>query len=511
MGPQPVLQIQNVSKTFPGVKALDRVRFELRAGEVHALIGENGAGKSTLIKILAGAEMPDPGCEIRLNGKPVDIKRPIDATRQGIAVIYQDLSLFPNLTVAENIVMGKEEGNGLARVRWREVYTTAKKAMLELGVQIDLSVQLEQLSVAKQQLVAIARALAFDSSIIIMDEPTSSLSEGEVENLYRVIAKLKQRGIAIVFVSHKLNELFAVADRFTVLRDGQYVGTYRKDELDEEKLIALMVGRKVQLVQRSVRELGEVVLRVNNLCKKGNYKDVSFALRSGEIVGLTGLVGAGRTELAQTLFGLNVQDSGTIEIAGQLVHIDSPAKAVSFGIAYIPESRQRQGLILEHSVGQNITITTWRRLKNRWGLISRRQEQALAKDYLDKLDIRPRMLDVPVSTLSGGNQQKVVVAKWLSTMPRVLIVDEPTNGIDIGAKAEIHRLLRDLAAEGVAILMISSELPEILNLSDRVLVMRRGRIVGELAAAEATQEKIMNLAFLGSGGEGSIREKVAAE
>ncbi|RKL61599.1 sugar ABC transporter ATP-binding protein [Thermoanaerobacteraceae bacterium SP2] len=490
--------MRNVSKTFPGVKALESVEIKIFPGKVHALVGENGAGKSTLIKILAGVETPDPGAEILIGGQPFDIQQPLDATKKGIAVIYQDFSLFPSLSVAENIGFGKEIGRGRQLVNWKESQETAKSALHELGAEINLNIPLERLSVAKQQLVAIARALAFNAKLIVMDEPTSSLSSGEVQVLFDIINKLKQKGIAILFVSHKLQELFIISDEFTVLRDGKYIGTYMKDELNEEKLISLMVGRKVEFIRQPGKGAGEKILEVKNLTKKGNFKDISFVLNKGEIVGLTGLVGAGRTEVAQALFGLNCPDSGEIILNGIKINITSPEMALKYGIAYIPEGRQREGLILRQSVGKNISVTMLKNLKARFGLIDRNREDKLVLKQMKALDVRPLKPYMTAMQLSGGNQQKIVLAKWLATNPKILIIDEPTNGIDVGAKAEIHRLLRELADNGMAILMISSELAEILAVSDRILVMRRGRLVGEFNIQEATQEKIMNKAFLGA-------------
>ncbi|GFN23262.1 ribose import ATP-binding protein RbsA [Thermanaeromonas sp. C210] len=500
MSGKPFLQMKNISKTFPGVRALDKVQLEILPGEVHALVGENGAGKSTLIKILSGVEKPDPGAEILIDGHPVNIRQPIDANQQGIAVIYQDFSLFPNLTVAENISFGKEISQGRRLVNWNEIRDTARKTLKELGIELDLHMPLERLPVAKQQLVAIARALAFKARLIIMDEPTSSLSRGEVENLFKIIHALTEKGIAILFVSHRLQELFTIAERFTVLRDGKYIGTYPKEELDEEKLISLMVGRKVEFVKQSGSSRGPVLLEVKSITKKGHFKDISFTLHRGEILGLTGLVGAGRTEVAQALFGLNVPESGEIILEGVKVNIRSPEEAMGLGIAYIPEGRQREGLILRQPVAQNISLTMLKKLRTKFGLLNTERERHVVEEYMEALDIRPRLPHMLAMQLSGGNQQKVVLAKWLATRPKVLIIDEPTNGIDVGAKAEIHKLLKGLAREGMGIIMISSELPEILAVSDRILVMRRGRLVGEFTAEEATQEKIMNRAFMGAPG-----------
>ncbi len=494
-----LLEMRHISKTFPGVKALDDVQLLVKAGEVHALVGENGAGKSTLMKILAGVEQPDAGAEFKFAGKEAHIKRPMDATLKGISVIYQDLSLFPNLSVAENIFIGRDSGSrGWKRVDWKGMKEVAQKALNELGVAIDVTLPAEKLSIAKQQLVAIARALAFESRLIVMDEPTSSLSSGEVELLYKVMNDLKKKGIAIIFISHKLKELFAVADRFTVLRDGKYVGTYDREEMDEEKLISLMVGRKVERVKHEKNPAGKPILEVKGLSRKGNFKDITFTLHEGEIIGITGLVGAGRTELAQAVFGLNKPDSGEIYISGKKAVIRSPEDAVQNGIAYVPESRQLQGLILRQSLIDNISLSVLDRLTNRLKCIVRKKEVELAKKFIQNLDIRPQIPEMQAGQLSGGNQQKVVIAKWLASNPKILIIDEPTNGIDIGAKTEIHKLLRKLASEGMGIVMISSELPEILSVSDRILVMRHGRIAGEIDRESATQERIMNLAVLGS-------------
>jgi ABC-type sugar transport system ATPase subunit len=494
-----LLKMSNISKTYPGVKALDQVQLTVRRGEVHALIGENGAGKSTLMKILVGVESPDDGAEIEFAGEPVRFARPIEATLKGISMIYQDLSLFPNLSVAENICIGRESaGKSYSRVKWKQMKELAEKALAELGLKVDVWLPLEKLSIAKQQLVAIARSLVFDSKLIVMDEPTSALSSGEVEQLYQIIEDLSRKGISIIYISHKLKELFAVADRFTVLRDGKFVGSFDKEELDEDKLISLMVGRKVDAVNREENAGGEEVLRVEKLTKRGNFKDISFTLRAGEVVGITGLVGAGRTELAQALFGLNKPDSGSIYISGKKADIRSSADAVRHSIAYIPESRQTQGLFLRQSIVDNISVTVFGKMRNKLGLIERSKEKRLAGEYIKILDIRPPIAEIHAGQLSGGNQQKVVLAKWLSAEPKILIIDEPTNGIDIGAKTEIHRLLRRLANKGIGMIVISSELPEVLAVSDRILVMRQGRIAGELAASEATQEKIMNLAVLGA-------------
>ncbi|MBS4205398.1 sugar ABC transporter ATP-binding protein [Lederbergia citrea] len=495
-----LLEMTHISKTFPGVKALDDVNLQIKKGEVHALIGENGAGKSTLIKILAGIYQADPGAKFLFEGKNAQINKPIDATIKGISIIYQDLSLFSNLSVAENIYIGRDsDKKPWKKINWREMESIAKKALQELDFDIDVHTPVEKLSIAQQQLIEIARALAFDSKLIVMDEPTSSLSAGEVEKLYKVIDKLKQRGISIIFVSHKLKELFTVSDRFTVLRDGKYVGTYEADELDEDKLITLMVGRKVLYEKNLTKKTGgQTLLILNGLSKDGNFKDISFELKAGEVLGITGLVGSGRTELAQAIFGVNKPDAGEMNLNGELVRIKSSEDAVKKGIAYIPESRKTQGLILRQSIIDNISLPVLQQLRDRFGLIKRKKEIDLANHYIETLDVRPALPKRAAGDLSGGNQQKVVIGKWLSTKPQILIIDEPTNGIDIGAKTEIHKLLRQLAADGMGIIVISSELPEVLAVSDRILVMRHGRIAGELDIEEATQENIMNYALFGS-------------
>ncbi|RFU65184.1 sugar ABC transporter ATP-binding protein [Peribacillus glennii] len=503
-----LLQMNHISKTFPGVKALDNVMLEVKPGEVHALIGENGAGKSTLIKILAGIYAPDPGAEFYFEGKEAGIHKPIDATLKGISIIYQDLSLFPNLSVAENIYMGREStSKSWKKIDWKKIEETAEKALKELDVQVDLNMPVEKLSIAQQQLIEIARALAFDAKLIVMDEPTSSLSAGEVEKLYKVINDLKRKGIAIIFVSHKLKELFTVSDRFTVLRDGKFVGTYETNDLDEDKLITLMVGRQVLYEKnQGIIKAGNTIFEVKGLSKEGNFRDISFELKQGEVLGITGLVGSGRTELAQAIFGVNRPFTGEIKINGETVKVRSSEDAVKKGIAYIPESRKTQGLILQQSIINNISLPVLKTLRNALGLINRKKETALADHYVETLDVRPALPKMEAGQLSGGNQQKVVIGKWLSTKPKILIIDEPTNGIDIGAKTEIHKLLRKLASEGMGVIVISSELPEVLAVSDRILVMRHGKIAGELSINEATQENIMNYALLGSKQTGVHRE-----
>lgn len=494
-----LLEMTNISKTYPGVKALQQVSLEVKKGEVHALVGENGAGKSTLIKILAGVIQPDEGGIIKINGKETSFQNASDAMHQGISVNYQDLSLFPNLSVAENITIGQSAFSGM-RMKWGSIKKTAKAALDRLGIDLDIDVQIENLSIAKQQLVSIARAIAFDAKLIILDEPTSSLSSGEVELLFRIIKDLKQKGISILFVSHKLDELFEVSDRFTVLRDGQWVGRYDRSELDESKLIKLMVGRNVEYERLTSdgTPVGKTVFEVKGLSKKGNFEDINFSVKAGEIVGITGLVGAGRTELAQSIFGVQPVDRGEIILNGKVVNPQTTTEAVQLGMAYVPESRQLQGLVLSQSITHNISLSSLKQLMNRFRLVQPKKEEELAEQFIERLDIRPAISSMHAGQLSGGNQQKIVIGKWLAISPKLLIIDEPTNGIDIGAKTEIHRLLRELAKSGMAIIMISSELPEILASCDRILVMRQGRMVGHFHNDEqVTQVDIMNKALLG--------------
>lgn len=490
------LKVRNVSKTFPSVKALDDVSFSVRKGEVHALIGENGAGKSTLIKVLAGVYEPDPGAHIEIEGKVIDKLTPISSVRQGISIIFQDFSLFANLTVAENVAISSSLQEGSKIVNWIEMRKIARKAIDRLGVDIPLDARLGNLSIAKQQLVAIARSLASNAKMIIMDEPTSALSKGEVELLFKIIRSLQADGIAVVFVSHKLEELFEVCETFTILRDGKYIGNYPADEMDTNKLIALMVGRSVEYERLQAKKIGEPILEVKNLTKAGNFKDITFTLHKGEILGITGLVGSGRTEVAHAIFGLNKPDSGEILLEGKQIANDSPIQAVKAGIAFVPENRAVEGLVLRQNMRDNITLAILEQLVNKFGLINNNDLSDEADKWIREINVRPAVPEMLAGQFSGGNAQRIVIGKWLATHPKILIIDEPTNGIDVGAKAEIHKLMRQLADDGMAIIMISSELPEVLAISDRVLVMRRGRINGEFTGDEINSEDIMNKAFL---------------
>jgi len=493
----PLLSVRAIEKSFPGVRALSGVSFEAARGEVHALLGENGAGKSTLIKIISGVFPPDRG-EVLVDGIQVDLARPDDARRAGIATIYQELLLFPELTVAENIFMGHAPRAGFRRIDWRAMHqkTNALLASLEIhDLQADRIVG--SLSVGNRQRVEILRALSQDARILIMDEPTAALTEYDVTRLFDIVRKLKARGVAVIYISHRLDEIFAIADRVTVLRDGAHVATKPVTETDAAGLVQLMVGRRIEsLFPKVTVPIGEPVLEVKNLERRPLTRSVSLTVRAGEIVGLAGLVGSGRSELAQTIFGVTPAESGEIRIGGQKVDIRSPAQARSLGVAYVPEDRGTQGLVRPMTVRENFSLAALGKVAF-GGFIDRRAERKLADDGVERFAVKTSSLEQIAGKLSGGNQQKIVLGKWLANGPKLLILDEPTRGIDVGAKAEIHRLMGELAAQGLAILMISSELPEVLGMSDRVLVMREGRIVAEFPREQATQESI-GAAMMGS-------------
>ncbi len=490
-----VLRLSNISKSFAAVQALRGVSFDLDAGEVHALVGENGAGKSTLIKVMTGAHTPDEGT-IEILGRPVERLDPVRARELGIAVIYQQPALFPDLTVAENIALGLEPASPWRRVRWADRRARARTLLAKIGATIDPETEVRTLTMPEQQLVEIARALGADARVLILDEPTASLSDKEVENLFRVIRELKGRGVGLIYISHRLEELPQVADRVTALRDGTLVGTRRMSEVNRAELIRLMVGRELSVVfPKMPVPIGETVLELRGIdCEASAVREVSLTVRAGEILGLAGLVGAGRTELARVVFGLTPADRGEVRLRDRPVSIDSPGAAVGLGIAYVPEDRRRHGVVLEMSVAQNATLATLRAVSS-FGLLDFARERRLAESFVDRLGIKTASVDTPVGNLSGGNQQKVALARWLAAGPSVLILDEPTQGVDVGAKAEIHRLMVELAGRGLAIIMISSELPEVLGMSDRIAVMHGGTIVGLLDRAEATQEVVLELAL----------------
>ena len=492
---QIVLRATGICKSYDGIEALRGVDFELRAGEVHALIGENGAGKSTLIKILTGAIQADRG-QLEFSGKPIINNSPAYSKSIGIAAIYQQPALFPDLTVAENISIGLETGGAWKRIDWKQRRQRAAELLAEVGSKIDPEAEVRTLSMPQQQLVEIARALGANARVLIMDEPTSSLAEEDAQNLFRVIAKLRQANVGVIYISHRLEELSIVADRVTVLRDGTYVGTQSMAGVDRNELIRLMVGRELSAVFPKLEvEQGPVVLELRRICCRANgIRNVDLKVGAGEIVGLAGLVGAGRTELARTIFGLEPADSGEIFLSGKAVAISEPRRAIDLGIAYLPEDRRRHGVVLNMPIDANITLASLKKLSTGVSL-DVRKERSIATNYVRRFAIKTPAVYAPVTTLSGGNQQKVALSRWLETKPSVLILDEPTQGIDVGAKAEIHALMGELAKQGTAILMISSELPEILGMSDRVVVMRVGEIVGVLDRQEASQQQIMSLAL----------------
>nr|WP_062339755.1 sugar ABC transporter ATP-binding protein [Herbidospora sakaeratensis] len=481
-----MLALREVSKSFGAVRALRGVSLDLAPGEAHALAGENGAGKSTLVKILSGVHRPDEGA-LLLDGEPVEFHGPADARAAGVAVIYQEPALFPDLSVAENVFMGRHPRRSFGRVDRRAMRTRALDLFSRLGVPLDPARPARGLSIADQQLVEIAKALSRDARVLVMDEPTAALSGPEVERLFGVARSLRDQGRAVLFVSHRLDEMFALCERVTTLRDGAVVATDVLADITPDDLVRRMVGRDLAaLFPKQPTVPGEVALKVDRLTREGVFTDVSFEVRAGEIVALAGLVGAGRSEVARAVFGVDRRDAGSVHVAGRPLRAGSPTEAMAAGVALVPEDRRQQGLVMDLSIERNIGLTTLK-----WGLLSRAAERARATDWAIRLQVRYAGLTDAVTVLSGGNQQKVVLAKWLARKPRVLIVDEPTRGIDVGTKAEVHRLLSELAAEGLAVLMISSELPEVLGMADRVLVMHEGRLVADLPRAEATEERVV--------------------
>jgi len=486
----PVLQLTGISKRFGAVQALTDVDLALFAHEVHALVGENGAGKSTLVKILAGIHQPDAG-RIQLNGEDLVLSGPAAARDLGIAVIHQHPNLFPDLTVAENVFVGRLPRNGVRGVDWGELNRAAQRLFENLGVKQSVSVPVRGLSVADQQLVEIAKSLSLDARVLVMDEPTASLSSHEVERLFTIIRQLRSRGVAILFVDHRMEEVFEIADRVSVLRDGRHVITAPIKELTPADAIRHMVGRRLEaLFPKEQATIGEVALEVRGLTRRGVFSDASFQVRRGEILGLAGLVGAGRTEIARVLFGIDRADAGEVLVAGKHVEIKSPKDAMRLGIVYVPEDRHEQGLVLDFSIAANVSLPIVERL-SRLLVVDRAQERQIAADYSKQLQVRSTGVEQAASGLSGGNQQKVVIAKWLATKPTVLLLDEPTQGVDIGAKAEVHRIISQLAGQGMAIVLISSELPEVLGMADRIVVLHEGRVAAEFARNDATQERVM--------------------
>jgi inositol transport system ATP-binding protein len=494
-----------ISKSFPGVQALRGVDFEVGRGEVHALLGENGAGKSTLLKILAGAEAPDAGT-IAFDGEEVRLDGPQAAQARGIVTIYQEFNLVPTLSVAENVFIGRVPVR-LGLVDWGELHRRTRVLTAEVGLEVDPRRLVADLSVAEQQMVEIARALSMDAKLVVMDEPTSALSDKEVQRLFAIVRGLKARGISVVFVTHRLEEVLRICDRLTVLRDGAFAGRAEVGEVTVDGIIRMMVGREVErlFAHRAGAGVGGVALAAVGIARGRDARDphavmlhdVSLEVREGEIVGLAGLVGAGRTELARALFGADPVQRGRVLVGGREVRIRSPIDAIRAGVGLVPEDRKQQALFLSLAIRNNLSVASMDRLVGALGLLSRREEDGLVERFRKKLGIRMANPDQAVGNLSGGNQQKVVLARWLALQPRVLIVDEPTRGIDVAAKAEVHGLLYELAGAGIAILAISSELPEILTISDRIVTMREGRVTGEVRREEATEERLMQLMALG--------------
>ncbi len=496
-----LVEVREVSKAFGGVQALNDVTLDIAAGEVHALVGENGAGKSTLIKVLSGSCRPDSG-EVVVDGTSLSLDDVAASEAAGIAVIHQESTAFPHLNAEDNIFVGAEPRRFMGLLLDRAVMERRTEGLLDrLGEKIDPKRPVGELPVAQRQMVGMARALSRDSRLLVMDEPTASLSDRETETLFRIIRQLQDQGVSILYVSHRLEEVFELADRVTVLRDGRWVDTRPIGEVTRDSLIRMMVGRDVGqpgVQKRMPTESGRVLLDVRNLTRESVFSNVTFSVRAGEIVGLAGLVGAGRSEVARTIFGVDRPTSGSVTVAGSPLRPGSVQAAMELGVGLVPEDRQHQGLVLPMSINDNLALAVQRTL-TRWGFRSGKRETALAERMTRELDLRTPSVLAPAETLSGGNQQKLVLGKWLAASPRVLLLDEPTRGIDVGAKAEVHRMIRQLAGNGLAVLFISSELPEILLMSDRIIVMRSGAVAGQFSRDEATQERILELALTPGG------------
>ncbi|WP_104666256.1 sugar ABC transporter ATP-binding protein [Ensifer adhaerens] len=489
-----LLSAEGIRKEFPGVVALDDVEFKLKRGTVHALMGENGAGKSTLMKILAGIYTPDKG-DVKLKGVEIRLTSPLDALENGIAMIHQELNLMPFMTVAENIWIRREPKNRFGFVDHGEMNRITARLFDRLKIKIDPEIEVRHLSVANRQMVEIAKAVSYESDVLIMDEPTSALTEREVAHLFEIIRDLREQGIGIVYITHKMNELFEIADEFSVFRDGKYIGTHASSDVTRDDIIRMMVGREItQMFPKEEVPIGDVVLSVKNLALGGVFRDVSFDVRAGEILGIAGLVGSGRSNVAETLFGVTPASAGTISIDGKTLSIDSPNTAIKNRMAFLTEDRKDTGCLLILDILENMQIAVLQDRFVKGGFVTEKQITAACEEMSRKLRVKTPNLQERIENLSGGNQQKVLIGRWLLTNPRILILDEPTRGIDVGAKAEIHRLVTELARNGVAVIMISSEMPEVLGMSDRIMVMHEGRVTGFLDRAEATQIKVMELA-----------------
>ncbi len=488
-----VLELKGITKIFPGVKALNNVQFQLKPGEVHALMGENGAGKSTFIKVITGVHKAEEG-EMFLDGQKVDFKGPRDAQEAGIAAVYQHATCYPHLSVAENIFMGHEiVKNGM--IQWKEMYAEANKLLKNLDADFSAKAEMGTLSVAQQQMVEIAKAMSTNAKIILLDEPTASLTKSESEKLYTLVDQMKESGVSVIFISHRFEDMYRLASRVTVFRDSQYIGTYPVDGITNADLIKAMVGREITtMYPKPEVQIGKEMLRVENLSRVGFFKDISFHVRAGEILGMTGLVGAGRTEVVEAICAITKAETGKVYLEGEELKLKSPADAMEKGIILLPEDRQKEGLIMSWGLGRNVTLPVIKKYAKR-GMCNEKAEREVSKELLESVDTKAVDIFQPATSLSGGNQQKVVVAKALSQEMKIVIMDEPTKGVDVGAKAEIYSIMGDLALQGYAIILISSEMPEILGMADRIMVMCNGRKTGELSRQEATQELILELSM----------------
>lgn len=494
----PVIEMKGISKSFSGNRVLDQVDFQLLRGEIHALMGENGAGKSTLIKILTGIYERDAG-QVFIKGKEVHFKNPKEAEQTGIAVIHQELNIIPYLTVYENMFLGNELTVGRFGItRDKEMKRKTKEYLNRLGIEIDPNTEAGNLSVGQQQMIEIARAVAANTEVLIMDEPTAALTDREIEALFKVISSLKEQGVGIVYISHRMEEIFQICDRISVLRDGKFIDSKEVAKTNFDEIVKLMVGRQLgeRFPERDTK-IGQERFRVENLTSKGSFENISFSIQQGEIVGVAGLMGAGRSEIMQAIFGYRSLDSGKMFIDGKEVTIKSPYEAIQAGIAFVTEDRKSQGLILDLSVRENLSITTLDKISSK-SMISTKSEMSLVDEMIEKLHVKTSGREISVKSLSGGNQQKIVIGKWLGIDPKILILDEPTRGVDVGAKKEIYQLMNELTKQGVSIIMVSSELPEILGMSDRVLVIHEGKLASVLNKSEATQENIMQSATGGN-------------
>lgn len=494
--PNALLEVHNLTKIFPGIRALDDVHLTLRSGEVHALIGENGAGKSTLVKVLTGVYIPTSGT-LTFDGKDVTFRNAIDAQQAGIVAIHQEASMFPELTVTENIFMGHHLRNPRTKkLDWKEMTEQTRKLLGRMQLDIDPDTLVKNLSVAKRHMVEITKALSLDAKLVIMDEPTSALTGREVEDLFRIVRSLKEQGKAILFISHKFDEIFAICDYYTVFRDGQYIGEGLVSQSDEDAIINMMIGRSVdQLYPEHRTQKGKEVLRVEKLCQLGAFKDISFTLHEGEVLGLFGLVGAGRSEVVRTIFGIDKASGGSMTLLGEPFKPKGAKESMRRGIALVPEDRQKQGLVLKMSLTNNISLPVLKQLSFKGMVTSAGKEKTYVQCHGNQMEIKSAGYHVDAETLSGGNQQKVVLAKWIGTSPKILILDEPTKGIDVATKAAVHQFVCDMAQKGVAVILISSELPEILGMADRILVMHEGYQTAMLDARKATAESVMKAAI----------------